>query len=263
MSLVLVTPPTSEPVALADLKLHLRVDSTDEDDLIAGMNAGARDYAETFIQAAIPYPQTWDYTLDAFPSDGVIRLPLGQVTAITSLTYVATDGASTLLSPALYAPNLPTGPKALRGYIIPAYQQHWPSTRNVASGVIVRFVAGYLGTALPLASLTQAAGVATATVIAGHGLTNLQMVTIAGAAQAGYNGSFTATVISSTVFTFPVAAGTVSPATGTVTATPDPVPTLLKVCIKEHVRANYSRGAEDRVEIMQWVDRNLWAYKSF
>jgi len=265
VSLFLVTAPASEPVSLAETKLHLRVaaDVTAEDDLIAGLIVAARDYAETVTHRALPL-QTWDLKLDGFPDDGgPIWLPKAPTVSVTSVTYVAQDGTSTVWSAALYTTDLPTGPKARAGYLEPAYGQVYPSTRDVPNAVVVRFVAGYQGTALTLASLTQAAGLATATVTAGHGLTNLQAVTIAGATQAGYNGTFTATVVSATVFTFAVAAATASPATGTPTATPDPVPTLLKVCLKEHVRADYGRGGEDREAILQWIDRHLWAFKSF
>jgi uncharacterized phiE125 gp8 family phage protein len=265
VSLSLVTAPTAEPVALADVKLHLRIgsDVTAEDDLLAGLIVAARDYVESFTHRALPL-QTWDDKRDAFPSDGgPIWLPKAPAVSVTSVTYIATDGVSTVWSSALYTTDLPTGPKARAGGLVPAYGEVYPSTRDVPNAVIVRFVAGYAGTAVTVASLTQTAGLATATVTAGHGLTNLQQVTIAGATQAGYNGTFTATVVSATVFTFAVAAATVSPATGTPTATPDPVPTLLKVCLKEHVRASYGRGGEDRAEILAWIDRNLWAFKSF
>lgn len=260
MSLFLVTAPASEPVSLDEVKLHLRVDSTAEDALIAGLNTSARDYAESFTQRAIPQ-QTWDYKLCAFPCE--IWLPKAPCISVTSITYIAPDGTSTVLDSALYTVDAPVGPKARAARIVPAYQQSWPQTRNVPNAVVVRFVAGYAGTALALASLTQTAGVATATVTAGHGMTDLQMVTIAGAAQAGYNGSFTASVVSATVFTFPVASGTVSPATGTVTAIPDPVPVMVRLCIKEHARANYGRGAEDRDEILKWINGQLWPFVSF
>lgn len=263
MALSLVTAPTSEPVSLTDAKLWIKVDATAEDDLISGLIVSARDYAETFTHRAFPL-QAWDLKLDSFPDDGEpIWLPKSPAVSVTSITYTAQDGTSTTWSSTLYTTDLPTGPTARMGCIVPAYGQVYPSTRDVPSAVTVRFVAGYAGTALSVASLTQSGGTATATVTAGHGMTNLQMVTIAGATQSGYNGSFTATVVSSTVFTFPVTSTTVSPATGTVTATPDPVPTMVKVCMKEHVRANYGRGAEDRAEIMEWIRGNLWAYKSF
>lgn len=261
MTLSLVTAPTAEPVALADVKLHLRVDATAENDLIAGLNTSARDYVESFTRRAIPR-QTWDYKLGAFPAGDEFYLPKAPCISVTSITYLDTDGASQTLATTVYDTDLPTGPMARAGRIYLKYNQVWPQTRDIPNAVTVRFVAGYAGTALTLASLTQSAGLATATVTAGHGLTDLQQVTIAGAAQAGYNGTFTATYVSATVFTFPVASATVSPATGTVTATPDPVPVMLKVCIKEHVRMSYGRGSEGE-DILSWIHSQLWAFTSW
>lgn len=262
MSLFLVTAPAAEPVSLADVKLHLRVDTTAENDLIAGLNTTARQYAEAFTQRAIPQ-QTWDWKLDAFPCGSEFYLPKAPCISVTSISYVDTNGDSQTLATTVYDTDLPTGPHARAGRIFLKYGQSWPQTRDIPNAVTVRFVAGYSGTAVTVASLTQSSGTATATVTAGHGLTDLQQVTIAGASQSGYNGTFTATYVSATVFTFPVDSGTVSPATGTVTATPDPVPVMVKLCIKEHARANYNRGADDREEILKWVNGQLWPFVSY
>ena len=75
-----------------------------------------------------------------------------------------------------------------------------------------------IGTAQSVTTLTQTAGLATATKTA-HGYSDGDRVTIAGANQAGYNSTFVVNVTSSSTFTFPVDSGTVSPATGTITAT--------------------------------------------
>jgi uncharacterized phiE125 gp8 family phage protein len=265
MALSLVTAPTGEPITLDEAKGHLKIepDVTTDDSLIASLIVAARAYVETFTHRALPV-QTWDLACDAFPYDGgPIVLPKAPTVSITSVTYVAPDGTSTVWSTAKYTTDLPVGPTARRGTLLPAYGEYYPLTRAVPRAVITRFVAGYAGAPLTVATLTQAAGVATATVTAGHGLTNFQSVTIAGAAQAGYNGTFTATVLNATQFTVPVVSSTASPATGTLTVTPDPIPILMKVCLLEHVRANYGRGTEDRGETMQWIERNLWAYKSF
>lgn len=69
-------------------------------------------------------------------------------------------------------------------------------------------------TPITINTLTQAAGVATATVSAGHQLQTGDTTYISGATQTGYVGNFTVTVTSPTVFTFTVASTTVSPATG-------------------------------------------------
>jgi hypothetical protein len=72
-------------------------------------------------------------------------------------------------------------------------------------------------------TLAQVAGVATATAIAPHGLETGMSVDISGATPGGYNGTHLITVLTPTTFTYPVAAGTASPATGTpmVTTTTD------------------------------------------
>lgn len=268
MSLFLVTSPASEPVSLSELKLHLRVDSTAEDDLIAGLNVSARDYAESFTHRAIPQ-QTWDLKLEGFPCGSEFYLPKAPCVSVTSITYIDTDGDTQTLATTVYGTDLPPGPHARAGRIYLKYQQVWPQTRAIPNAVTVRFVAGYSGTAVTVASLTQTAGTATATVTAGHGLTNLQMVTIAGATQTGYNGSFTATVVSATVFTFPVSSGTVSPATGTPTVTPDPVPSGIKAAIKILVSTWYGPAREAvnigniTSEIPLTVNSLLWPFKSF
>ena len=68
-----------------------------------------------------------------------------------------------------------------------------------------------------ITSLTSTGTTATATVTA-HGYTNGQSITISGATPAGYNGTFTITVVNANTFTYTVAAGLTSPATGTMTS---------------------------------------------
>jgi len=64
-------------------------------------------------------------------------------------------------------------------------------------------------------SLSQAAGVATCTTTAVHGLTTGDKVVIRGAQPDEYNKTATVTVTSTTVFTFSIDSATTSPATGT------------------------------------------------
>lgn len=69
-----------------------------------------------------------------------------------------------------------------------------------------------------LASLTQADGVATATTATAHGYRVNQVVEIAGANEAGYNGQFTVLSVSTLAFTYAVDSGLAATATGTLTA---------------------------------------------
>lgn len=73
-------------------------------------------------------------------------------------------------------------------------------------------------------SLTSAAGTATLTATANHGLTTGDWVWIEGASPVNYNGSFQVTVTGATTFTYAVAGGPASPATGTITFRPCKIP---------------------------------------
>jgi len=145
MALTLVTAPTVEPLTLAEAKAHLRVTVDDEDALTLTLIKAARQYVETFTYRAL-LTQTWDWKLDAFP-DCALEFPMANVSAVSSVTYTATDGISTAWSAALYQTDLPTGPKAPRGRLKPAYAQYYPATREGFNAVVVRFVAGYGATA--------------------------------------------------------------------------------------------------------------------
>lgn len=73
--------------------------------------------------------------------------------------------------------------------------------------------------AFSLTGIVRTASTATATAAAAHGLVSGDRVTIAGAAQTDYNGTFTVTVTTTTAFTYTVANTPATPATGTLTAT--------------------------------------------
>lgn len=77
-----------------------------------------------------------------------------------------------------------------------------------------------LGNSVSVTSITLSGGVATVTTSTAHGLLDGDPVNISGADQSNYNGIFHATFVSATIFTIPVTAGTITPATGTILAFP-------------------------------------------
>lgn len=143
MSLQLITDATFEPVALAVAKAHLRVDGTDDDDYIDALISSARESAEHVLGRAL-CTQTWERTLDAFPS-GAIKLGHAPVVSITSITYVDGAGATQTLSGGAYV--LDTG--AEPGVVRPAYGTDWPAALDTANAVRVRYVCGYAADACP------------------------------------------------------------------------------------------------------------------
>jgi hypothetical protein len=84
-------------------------------------------------------------------------------------------------------------------------------------GIWYEWKKGAANTNITISALTQSGGTATATATA-HGLSDGDQVTVSGATQAGYNLSVNVTRTGADSFTYPVAAATVSPATGSPVA---------------------------------------------
>lgn len=83
---VLVTPPAITPVSLAEAKLHLRVDHSDEDTLIEGLIRAATEHLDgwTGILGRCLVEQEWSQTFDDFARE--IPLSLAPVISISSVT---------------------------------------------------------------------------------------------------------------------------------------------------------------------------------
>ncbi len=127
----LVTGPVSEPVDLADAKLHLRVDGIDEDGLIEGYISAARMSIEAYAGLAL-LDQTWDLVLDAWPGP-VVDFNLGPVTSILS---VSVDGSALDASSYNLAPGL-------NARLVRTDGATWPRPKSIAAGIVVRFVSGF------------------------------------------------------------------------------------------------------------------------
>lgn len=76
------------------------------------------------------------------------------------------------------------------------------------------------GSAVNVSSITLSGTTATVTTATAHGMSDGDPVNIAGANQAAYNGIKASSYVDATHFTFETTAGTTTPATGTITATP-------------------------------------------
>lgn len=79
--------PRVEPITLDEAKLHLKVEHTVDDTLIAGLISAARAYCEDYCERAIG-EQSWRQTVDGPPSAWPIVLWRGPVSEIVSVTLV-------------------------------------------------------------------------------------------------------------------------------------------------------------------------------
>jgi uncharacterized phiE125 gp8 family phage protein len=136
MSLKLITPPAVEPVALANAKAHMRIDTGDDDTLIEFLIVAARQEAEKITRRAL-ITQEWELVLDEFPTE--ISLPLPVLQSVSSIKYLDVDGVEQTLLSTLYLADADSEPAR----IVPAYGCTWPVTRDQYAAVRIRYLAGY------------------------------------------------------------------------------------------------------------------------
>lgn len=141
MTLRLFIAPAAEPVSLAEAKLHLKVEHSVDDTLIAAIIQAAREAAEHETGRSL-MPQTWELLLDAFPADA-IKLDKPPVTSVVSVKYLDSGGVQQTLDGSAYTLDADYVP----GYVLPAYGTFWPSTQDAINAVVVRFATGYANAA--------------------------------------------------------------------------------------------------------------------
>ncbi len=139
-----ITAPTEEAVSLAEAKLHLRVDHTDEDTLITQCIASAARWAVDVAGVSLT-TRVLGLALDRFPLPGdreypAIVLPFPPIDASedVTITYVDGDGVSQTVAAADFVIDDYDAPASLR----PAYGKSWPTARAQPNAVTVQWTAG-------------------------------------------------------------------------------------------------------------------------
>ncbi len=95
-----ITAPSTEPVTLAEAKLYLRVDNTNEDTLITDLITAARMVAENWLKRSL-ITQSWKLAFDNAVASSVY-LPMGPVNSVISVIIVNQDGSTTTVDPSQY-----------------------------------------------------------------------------------------------------------------------------------------------------------------
>ncbi|MBY0427907.1 MAG: head-tail connector protein [Alphaproteobacteria bacterium] len=152
-----ITPPSSEPLTLAEAKAHLRVSTIDDDTLISGLITATRNVCEEFTARAL-ITQGWRLWLDRFPGDPIpwwdgtregaytrltvnrfINIPRAPLQSISAVTIYGDDDSSTLFSPTLYFVDNAAEP----GRLALRNNASWPIPMRMSNGISVDFTAGY------------------------------------------------------------------------------------------------------------------------
>lgn len=138
--------PAAAPVSLTEAKAHLRVDHSDDDDLIELLIEAAVSELDgwTGILGRAMVTQSWSQTFDGFCTR--LRLPFPAAT-VASLTYIDTDGDSQTVDAGDYVLRQ----DALGSFVETAHNVVWPSPRSQAASVTVTFTAGTSAADVPAA----------------------------------------------------------------------------------------------------------------
>ena len=137
MALMMTSGPAVEPVGVDEAKAHLRIDGVSEDALIASLVLTSRLHIEAALGLAL-IDQSWRLVLDAWPKDGIVKLPMSPVTAVSAIRVRDGEGPSTLVNADNYDVALVGRPQR----IIPK-SASWLQPATRAAGIEIDFIAGY------------------------------------------------------------------------------------------------------------------------
>jgi uncharacterized phiE125 gp8 family phage protein len=149
----LITAATSEPCVAADLKSQLRITSSSQDTYLGTLLKAARIWAEDYLRFQL-VSATWELYLDEFPDSGkCIYIQKSPVTAISSFTYIDSDGDTQTLTEGT---DFVADYNSMPCRIYEAYDETWPTPRDIRNCITIRFVAGY-ATALAVPEIIKQA----------------------------------------------------------------------------------------------------------
>jgi uncharacterized phiE125 gp8 family phage protein len=160
-SFTLTVPPAVEPVALADVKQHARIDSSADDTLVTSLITAARQWVEQYTNRAI-INQTWQMAFDLWPTvaedwwDGLrdgpvtnpgrvgfICLPRPPLVSVNSVTYFDNADTGTVWPSSNYFVDTVRQP----GRLALRMGATWPQPTRLTNGIVIEYIAGYGGSA--------------------------------------------------------------------------------------------------------------------
>lgn len=141
-TLRVITDGSAEPVSTDDLKLFMRLSTSDttENVLLESLEKAARTYCENYTKRPC-LPQTFQLFLDDFQDEiTLMRAPLSTVVGDVVITYLdPTSGESTSLSTAIFGVDVYSEP----GRVFLKDGQDWPDHYTQRNAITVQFVAGF------------------------------------------------------------------------------------------------------------------------
>ncbi len=135
MTLIRTVDPAAEPVTLADVKAHLRLDGDSEDELLNGLVRAAREDVERATGLAL-IEQNWRLALDDWPREGCVSVPLHPVREILAVTAYGSEGEASVIAPSGYQTDIASRPARV-------HFDGPPGALRAMNGIEIDFVAGF------------------------------------------------------------------------------------------------------------------------
>jgi uncharacterized phiE125 gp8 family phage protein len=135
MTYVLIQPPSAEPLTLADLKAHIRVENDAEDTVLAGLIRVAREHLERVTGLAL-ISQGWRLYLDCWPVNGPQKISRGPVLAVDAVRAFDELGEESEVALAGHVLDGARRPARL-------WLRERPAARQAMNGIEVDFTAGF------------------------------------------------------------------------------------------------------------------------
>lgn len=137
MPSILLTGPASEPITLAEAKAFLRVEHTDDDDVIAALIAGSRIHVEAATRRAL-ITQTWRVVRDAWPTDGRLALAPAPLREVSAARVYRADGTTQSIDVAVLVVD-----KAAAPAVVAFAPWSLPVPGQARAGIEIDIEAGY------------------------------------------------------------------------------------------------------------------------
>lgn len=137
-ALELITPPAVSPVTLGEAKAQMRVEHSDDDEIIQRFISVATAYVDAngaLGKAMIT--QTWAQWLS--PNPNVVEIMVGPVQSVSSISYYDVDGVLQLADIA----DFDVFGTPLKKTIRPKSGKSWPVTQQRDDAIRIEFVVGY------------------------------------------------------------------------------------------------------------------------
>ena len=135
MTHAIITPPAAEPLTLAQVKAHLRLDGSAEDALLTSLIAAARQYLEANTGLSL-ITQRLRFYLDDWPADGLIQLAIAPLQTLESVTVYDGVGNPQTVSLAGHVLDAVSSPARL-------FLSEQPPTSRPLNGIEIDVSAGF------------------------------------------------------------------------------------------------------------------------